>query len=414
MRLIGLTCACAWLLAFFQPVASAQATGKTKAQKAAPKEDAFFTGPPFSFDDILTRVGVIADKRLSTAIERRGVTFAPTDDDYDKLRKAGASGEVLNAIQSKAPPPPPPPKPQPKPTPPPAAGPLSLTCTPADCDIVINGKPRGRTVNGKLDLTGLPPGQAVVDFQRQGFEGQQVTLTLRSGVPASSSAILKATPATQQQMGKTLFDRMVQQFGGPDASAQASVLLATGDASLWPAGGERTDWQITAKLRLPDMVLLEISGAKARWWTSHNGSDSKADGTRRMAGGPVALEMEKLVRLYRDYQPAVLTARIAKMNLSAPPLPGPAGRFHLTASAPDGSYVLTMEKDGTLDEVVYQSASGLGSGLQVLFTDYAAIQKANYPKSMTIKYADQAQHGLELHFKTVEFGAKLTDKDFHR
>ena len=412
MRLRILIGICACFLACFLP-AAAQAPAR-KTQKSAPKEDAFFTGPPFSFNDILTRIGVIADKRLSTAIEHRGVSFAPTDDDYDKLRHAGASGEILNAIQSKAPPPPPAPRPAPKPEPPAPAGPLTLSCVPADCDIVINGKPRGRTVNGKLDLTGLPPGQVVVDFQREGFVGQQVSLTLRSGVPASSSAILKPTPATQAQVGKNLFNRVVQQFGGADAFTQASVLTAAGNASLWQAGGQRTDWQISSKLRLPDMALLEISGAKEKWWTSLNGAESKADGTRRMAGGPVALEMEKLARLYRDYQPAVLMARIAKMNLGALPMPGPAGRFHLNASGPDGTYILTIEKDGTLDDVVYQSASGLGSGLQVLYTDYAVIKKAWYPKSMTIKYTEQAQHGLELHFSTVDFGVRLTDKDFHR
>jgi hypothetical protein len=413
MRIRGLASVSAYVFAFsvgYAALAAAQGPGN-----GAPKEDAFFTGPPFTLDDILKRVGVIADKRLSTAIERRGISFSPTPDDYDKLKQAGAAGEIIDAIQAKAPPPPPP-KPAPKPPPPPPpAGALTLTCAPADCEVVINGKSRGRTIEGRLDVNGLPPGPAVIDFRRDGFEGQQFTLTLRSGAPATSSATLKPTPALQAQVGKMLLNRVLERLGGTVAFQQASVVSASGNTSLWQAGGQRTDWQVSARLRLPAMALLEISGAKQKWWTSLDGADSKSDGTKKMEGGPVALEMEKLVRLYRDYQPALLIPRIAKMSVTAPAAsPGPNGRWLLKAAGPDESYLLTLDKDATPVSVVYESASGLGSGLTVLYGDYNVILQTWYPKSMTIKYSDQAQHGLELHFTAIEFGGRLTDKDFHR
>lgn len=407
MRIICL----AVVTACFLPAAAAP----PQAKNAQPKEDAFFTGPPFTLDDILHRVGVIADKRLSTAIERRGINFVPSASDYNRLKQAGASAEIITAIQTKAPPPPPKPAPESKPEPPQPAGLLTLNCAPADCEITVNGKSRGRTINGKLEVRGLPPGQAIVDYQREGFEGQQFTIALRAGTPVNHSVVLKPTPDTQAQTGKMLVEKMVERFGGAAAFQQASVLSASGNASLWQAGGQRTEWQVSAKLKLPSAALIEISGAKEKWWTSLDGSDSKADGTKKMAGGPVALEMEKLVRLYRDYQPAVLMAKIVKMNVSAPQVaPGPAGRWHVKAVDRDGSFALSLEKDFTLVGVVYESTSGLGSGLEVLYSDYDVKQKAWYPKSMTIKYTDQAQHGLELHFSTIEFGPRLTNKDFHR
>ena len=55
-------------------------------------------GNPFSLQDIVNRVGVIADGRLATAISRRGIGFSPTQADYDKLKQAGAGRQVLEAI----------------------------------------------------------------------------------------------------------------------------------------------------------------------------------------------------------------------------------------------------------------------------------------------------------------------------
>lgn len=407
MRILWLTCAIGLAAACLLPVMAAQGPGK-KAQ-----EDPFFSGPAFSLDDILQRVGVIADKRLATAIERRGVNFSPSPADYDRLKQAGAGAEILHVIQAKAPPPPPSPPP-PKPKPEPRAGPLNLACAPPDCEVSVNGRSHGRTIDGKLQVRDLPPGEAVIDFSKQGFESQQVTVALRPGMPAGRAVTLKPTPVTQAAFGKQLLGKMIDHLGGDAGLQQASLLTASGNASLWIAG-QRTDWQVTSKLKLPDMALVEINGAKQKWWTSVNAGESKSDGTRRMAGGPVALEMEKLARLYRDYQLGALTARLQKMNVSAPQAaPEPDGTWLMRAAGPDGVYKITLDKDLNPQRVVYESPSGLGSGLEVLYLDYQGIQKTIYPKSMTIKFADQQQHGLELRFSDIQLQPKLTDKDFHR
>ena len=70
--------------------------------------------------------------------------------------------------------------------------------------------------------------------------------------------------------------------------------------------------------------------------------------------------------------------------------------------------------DYTPRRVVYESESGLGSGMEVLYSDYATINRAWYPKSMSIKFSAQQQHGLELHFSDVAFLDRLADKEFHR
>jgi hypothetical protein len=60
--------------------------------------DPFTAGLPFSMDDVLQRVGIIADRRLAMAIAARGVSFVPGDTEFQRLRRAGAAVEVIQAV----------------------------------------------------------------------------------------------------------------------------------------------------------------------------------------------------------------------------------------------------------------------------------------------------------------------------
>jgi hypothetical protein len=397
----------ALLVAFVlaEPVVHAQSDTKKDE-----KEDPFFSGPPFSMDDLLQRVGVIADRRMRSAVLRRGVSFSPTPDDYEKLKKAGASTELIQTIVVKAPPPP-----KPEPTPPPVAGPLKLECAPAECTVSINGKSHGATQKGSMEVHDLPPGETAIEFAKEGFDSQQISLALRAGAAGSRSVTLKPTAATLAQAGKELLAKMTAKLGGAEAFKESAQVSGAGNASLWQSGGQRTEWRMISKLKLPGMALIEINGAGLRWWTSLAETDSKADGSKQIRGGPVAVEMEKLVRLYRDYQPSMLVEALGKMKVSAMDLgPNANGQWRLHATGTDGALTVVVNSDFLPSRVIYESASGLGSGLEILFSDYMAVGKAQYPKSMAIRFADQAQHGLEVHLDTVKFETNLQNKDFHR
>ncbi|HLX46009.1 MAG TPA: hypothetical protein VKR43_21340 [Bryobacteraceae bacterium] len=382
------------------------AFAQPQAGKAGKGDDAFFTGAPFSLNDLLQRVGVIADKRLAIAIERRGVSFSPTQADLDKLKQAGASEELLLRIRVKAPPPkvaPPPPKPA-------LAGPMTLQCTPGDCEIAVNGKPRGTTARGVLVVDGLPAGDTVIDFKKDGFEGQQLSVTARANAASSHSVRLKPTAAHQASLGKDLLAKMTEKLGGASAFQQASGMTASGNAVLVQSGGQKTEWKVLARLKLPKMSYLEINANGMKWWDSLSGADIKAEGSKQMRGGPVAGEMEKLTRLYRDYQPAMLVQRLQTMRLTAPDgVAEPSGAWLLHAAAENGSLDVFLTPEYTPMRVVSESATGV----EVLYADYAIVQKAWYPKSMTMKFTD-ALHSFEIHFNQVRFDPKLSDRELHR
>ena len=221
----------------------------------------------------------------------------------------------------------------------------------------------------------------------------------------------------QQQIGNTVFAKMLDRFGGKAGVSDALTLVATGNARLWQAGGQRTEWEVLARLKMSaNMAFIQFTGAGLRWWTSLRASDSKSDGSGKLKGGPVAFEMEKLVRLFRDYQLATLITRIQTENslYSKSATPDDSGHIALRSVGGADAYLFTLDKEGTPTRVVYESRSGLGSGLEVIYADYAPLGKTIYPKTMAIRFADQAQHGIELRFDQVRTVAKLSDREFHR
>lgn len=384
--------------------------GQRKPDKSA---DAA-TASPLTFDEVLEAVNAIPPARLREFLERRPIGFSPTPAEIQKLKSAGAKDDIIGLIVSKAPPPPPPPKPV-KPA---TAGPVTLHCAPAECEVFINGQAHGQTEHGVLEITGLPPGETVVDLKRNGFEGQQITLALRPNMAVSHAVTLSPTLVTQERVGAALFNRMLERLGGDQGLAAVQQLDMSGNAKVWQSGGQMTEWKINGHLKLQSaMAYLEIEGAGLKWWTSLKGSDTKSDGSGKLKGGPVAMEMEKMVRQFRDFQLAWLVNRLrgAKMRFIAPASAMEAGGS-TTFNAIGGSdtYIFTLAADGTPQKVVLESASGLGSGMEVVYADYIPIGKGLYPKTMAIRFADTAQHGIELRFDTVQAVPKLSDKEFHR
>ena len=154
-------------------VVSAQAPQPKASQKT---EDAFLTGKPLTLAEIVEAAPVIFEGRLRQAIQARGVDFAATAEALEQLRKAGVPEDLLKTITRLAPAPPSPPPPKE----PPPAGPLTLECSPAECEVMVNGVSQGVTQGGAKQISGLRPGRVFVDFRKEGYEGDRKSTRLNS------------------------------------------------------------------------------------------------------------------------------------------------------------------------------------------------------------------------------------------
>src|SRR5579862_1659233 len=134
--------------------AQSVAENRLPSSHAKKSDDPFLNGAPFTFDQVLKLVGEspIPLHRRKDAIQARGIDFAGTPEEIDKLKAAGATDDMLELIRSKA-------KGSsaasahvaPKPALPASSGGIALACSPGECEVSLNGKSIGPTLGGKLE-----------------------------------------------------------------------------------------------------------------------------------------------------------------------------------------------------------------------------------------------------------------------
>lgn len=383
-----------------------------KKQPATKKQDTFINGAPFTFEQVLgfIRQNVIPPKRQKEAIQNRGLGFSLSVEDFNKLKAAGASADMLQLIFDRAKPVPvkPPEKVIP---PPPKVGDLDLTCAPAECEISVGGAVLGTTSGGALKITGLKAGPAAVDFKRAGYIGSQAQVTIEAGKTATAKATLEPEQTTKEAFGDALFKKMVQALGGEAAVRESLSIQAEGSATVWSPDGSATRWSLIMRNR-PERALVQAQGGGG---VLHElafvGSQFK---TSKGLKGNDARELPTLFGRLRDRQLSVLigllNASKFKMVTDRDAMSG--GRdLVLTAEGSTQTITIGLDNDFRPAQVKFRTATGLGSGI-VTYSDYVQQGNVFYPKSIQIK-PDETPRGIEVHFDRVEIAPKLKDADYN-
>jgi hypothetical protein len=378
-------------------------------QHSKKTDDPFLTGPPFSFDQVLRLLGedAIPLHRRQQAIRSRGVDFAWTQDKIDKLKATGASAETMEAIKSKA-------KmvaaaPTPPPKPPPTGG-ISITCAPAECDIIVKGSPHGATQSGAMELTQLAPGKWTIDFQKAGYVGTQSVVTVEADKMVPVAATLEPTRATQEGFGSALFGKAVEALGGVDGVRMLSSVQATGSATILTPDGKSVRWTLLMRNRTDRALFQARGGGGILHEVAFVGSEYRASKNLK---GPDALELPTDFGFVRDYQIAALVTKLSDPQYklwSLHPLPVAGEEFSLFAESATEKYAIALDNELRPQRIKITTATGVGSGL-VIYGDYSKKDKASYPKTLQIK-SDGRQQGIDVRFDTVDLSPSLNDLDY--
>ena len=382
--------------------------GQTVARASRPgKADSFLTGAPFTLDQVLRIIAqdAIPLHRRKEAIENRGVDFSMSPTIVARLKASGAPPEILDAIQVKAKPLPAPPEP-PKP---PVTGSVTITCAPAECEVALNGTPRGSTHNGALELPGIAPGHYALDLARSGYVTRQSTLTVESGKTASISATLDPTRETQEAFGAALFQQVVQALGGEEAMRDLSTVQASGSATILTSDGSSVRWAVRMRTRAGKALFQATAGAVTHE-VLFTGSEFTASKSLK---GKEALELPTAFGFIRDNQILALISRLDKQEykiVAADSHPAQDAEFALTAESGTDKISIGLDADMRPRRVHITTETGMGS-LLTTYGDYVKAGQAWYPKSMQVK-PDGQQSGVEVHFDGVELDTKSKDSDF--
>jgi PEGA domain-containing protein len=379
-----------------------------KSSRAAKGSDGFLNGPPFTLDQVLRLLAqnAIPLRRRKEAIQNRGVDFSMSKETAEKLKAAGAPEDILELIKSKS-------KPVAEtatlPPQPPPVGNIALSCAPAECEIAVNGTPRGSTANGSLPLDELAPGNYVIDFTRDGYISRQNTVLVEEDKTTVVSVALEANRETQETFGADLFQKMIQALGGDEALKELATVQAAGSATMLTREGSGIRWAIRMRSR-PDRALFQAKTGSVMHEVMFVGNEFTASKSLK---GQDALELPTEFGLIRDHQLATLLARLDKpphKKLASQAEPAADAEFALFAEGGTDRISIGLDSELRPQRVRITTVTGVGSVL-ITYSDYVQIQHAWYPKSMRVK-PEGDQHGVEVHFDTVELNPKLKDTDF--
>jgi hypothetical protein len=358
------------------------------------------------------REGIQTEGRILLAIEARGVDFPMTPANAQIIAAAGGSLKLKELLERKAPPPPPPPPPPPvekEPT-----GALTVQCEPAECEITVRGGPPSvGTKNGIARISGLKPGEALVDILKPGYLDQHRAVAIKSGADDSLQVALEPNANTQAEFGARLFKAMVAAAGGEAIQKDLAVFSATGSATVFDTAGSGTEWNLTVSFR-PGQATLEAKNSAGELKLECRGETCQAQSGGKLFAKRLSREqaqiLETNLRQFRTYQFAAFLNRIISAGMQATAktanVPG-SGEQRLRLEGKSEAYNIALDAQLLPTFITFESKTGLGSGLTLGFADYAMVGASHYSRTTEIKFPDGKQ-GLRVRFG--QFGSQAGAK----
>jgi hypothetical protein len=399
------------LLATLPVVLAAQhvAENKMPAAHAKKADDPFLNGGPFTFDQVLKLVGdsPIPARRRKDAIQARGIDFALGSEELDKLKAAGATDDMLEMIKSKA-------KvsaasavrvvakPAPK-------GGMAVNCSPGECDISLDGKSHGPTLGGKLEFSNLDARKWVVDFNKDGYVGRQIPVTVEADKIVPVSAVLEPNRAALEAYGADLFKKMVQAVGGNDGVQALASVQAVGSTTIWTRDGSSVRWTLLLRNR-PDRALFQAKAGGILHEVAFIGS--QYNNSKNLKGAD-ALELPTHFGFIRDAMLAAVITRLQNPEFKITAnraSPAEGEEFSLFADNSAEKVAIGFDSQLHPARVRITTATGVGS-VAITYSDYFKGEGAYWPKSVQIK-PEGWQHGIDVRFDTVDLTPRFTENDF--
>jgi hypothetical protein len=364
------------------------------------------------------------ESTLITEIRNRTVCSRPTVEELDKIRRAGASAKLLEAIESAAPPtlasatsaPAPPSSAQPCLQPPPSKpGRLTVTCADVDCNVFVNGAPIGTTTNRAISKE-LPEGQVAISVSANGYEPErsQQIVEVKGVEPKVVKFDLHPSRAALEERGAFLFRQMMGALGGEEGLKAAGSLRGSGTFTLYHEG-KPAAWEVTIALKLPDRGRFTVGafqGDRQRYEILRT-----PDGMElaKMGKGADLEDLNLALHQLQEYQLSATLQRLKGSGFTMVAIDLKSdGNAGSTFRAEGGSEAYSIRTDADLrpQEITLESG-GFDKGIKVLYSDYIQQGSAYFPKRMQVQRPGTASNGIKIEFDRVQVNpADLTDAGF--
>ena len=384
-----------------QALAQAPVRSKGKVRKTV-------TARPYTIDRLLVGLqdvknGDYTEPALVKQVAKDGVAFASLPENLDRLRKAGASSALIEAVLKIAPAPPPEPPPviQPKPK-----GDLEFSCTPAECEVSIGGTAIKTTLKGKLHVAGLAEGETSVHVSKNGFTSSETRVRIASEKAASLHVELNPTRATLEIWGEQLRNRAVDALGGEPALVSMGEIFALGDCTVWGQDGKPYQSSIEALMRGSAKAFFRMRAGKSG---SYEVEYLPVFQSKTNFPEQEARALDAGLRLLADFQVAKLLARMKQPGMTIVadgviPANLDGAVFHAESST--DAFTVLLNADGRPKRI--EQTNTLGKGARAEYSDYKLQSGSFVPARMMVVWQGSPQQGISVHFSTVELKPDAT------
>jgi len=343
-------------------------------------------------------------------VKERGLCVAPTPAEIERIREAGASQELIDAI---VPPAPSPPQPVSRPTLTPAPkkeGHLRVLCQPVDCKVMNGDKPLGVTKNNEFVSDPLPVGPIALTVSQQDYdvEPKFPEVIIKENETATVSIKLTVSREALLREGKKQFSDMITALGGEEGLKALSFFKAKGILQSYDRTGQETDWDVEAILKSPDLARFEVNRRGKRdkkdKFLAFNVEHRLDWQNQEKKPSPQWDELDQALRRVQEHQLARLLERFRSDGfkiIASDLVVKPGDETVVKAEGSGETYSIRIGADHRPREIVYEGTL-VDKGLRVLFSEYADQNGASFPMTMQLQFPDAERHALALKLGAVE------------
>ena len=339
--------------------------------------------------------GVYPEPALVRQVLKDGVSFLATPRNNDRIKAAGGSADLVEAIRKLAPAPVPEPVAIVKPVP---KGDLEVNCLPIECDVSVDNQP-AKTNGGKLLIVSLPEREVTVTVAKEGFATSEFRVRISSERMSIVRTELKPTRATQETWGEQLRVKAVDALGGDAGIDSTRELFAVGDCTVWGSDGKPYSSSFEMLIRPSKAFFRALAGKAGSYGVDYLPTfRSKTNFPEEQARA-----LDAGFRLLNDYQLSRLMNRMRgpAMTLIADSALAEKGkRAEFRAESSTDTFTVSLDKDGRPAELIQRTP--LGTGVRAEYSDYSLERNAYVPTRVLVVWPGSPQQGISVHLTTIQ------------
>jgi len=293
---------------------------------------------------------------------------------------------------------------------------LDVECEP-DCVALVTGSNGYRktisTTKNRGLFEELADGEYAIQVEAEGFRPASSKIVLSA--PNTGNVTFKL--AVEEWAGKTAIDvieLMTQKVGAANLILYAVTSKNDGEMTIKGDPASIGDW--TAELveaAVPNKLRWEMKVTGRKWTVTYDGAIARSDGDRRIAGTPLAKELEQSIRHVTNLRlPAVLIRirngfEVRKGRVDGLPV--------LIATSETDRYTFFLEEDFLPRKILREELTGARDRVEVEYGQYRQVMpELRLPHRMTLRYPDRPKHQQVFDFTAVDPGLALKDSYFSK